>query len=127
MAERDPDTIKQEIDQARDQLASTVDSLAERANPRRLADDAKARVIGFVKKPAVAISLAGIAALRRLRTFSYFLFNRKRQEDLAREGREIIEEVRLLEKRFESPKWIAGTEMTGERRAVMPPVPRRGN
>jgi hypothetical protein len=63
VAERDPDTIKQEIDQARDQLASTVDSLAERANPRRLADDAKARAIGFVKKPAVAISLAGIAAL----------------------------------------------------------------
>jgi hypothetical protein len=63
VAERDPDTIKQEIDQARDQLASTVDSLAERANPRRLADDAKARVIGFVKKPAVAISLAGIGAL----------------------------------------------------------------
>ena len=63
MAERDPDTIKQEIDQARDQLASTVDSLAVRANPRRLADDAKARAIAFVKKPAVAISLAGIAAL----------------------------------------------------------------
>jgi hypothetical protein len=63
VAERDPDTIKQEIDQARDQLASTVDSLAERANPRRLADDAKARAIGFVRKPAVAISLAGIAAL----------------------------------------------------------------
>jgi hypothetical protein len=63
VAERDPDTIKQEIDQARDQLASTVDSLAERANPRRLADDAKARAIGFVKKPAVAISLAGIVAL----------------------------------------------------------------
>jgi hypothetical protein len=63
VAERDPDTIKQEIDQARDQLASTVDSLAERANPRRLANDAKARVIGFVKKPAVAVSLAGIAAL----------------------------------------------------------------
>jgi hypothetical protein len=63
VAERDPDTIKQEIDQARDQLASTVDSLAERANPRRLADDAKARAVGFVKKPAVAISLAGIVAL----------------------------------------------------------------
>lgn len=63
MAERDPDTIKQDIDKARDQLASTVDSLAVRANPRRLADDAKARAIGFVKKPAVAISLAGIGAL----------------------------------------------------------------
>ena len=42
MVNRDPDTIKQEIDQARDQLAATVDSLAERANPQRLADDAKA-------------------------------------------------------------------------------------
>lgn len=63
MAEREPDSIKQEIDQARDQLASTVDLLAERANPRRVADDVKARAIGFVKKPAVAISLAGIAAL----------------------------------------------------------------
>jgi hypothetical protein len=63
VAERDPDTIKQEIDKARDQLASTVDSLAVRANPRRLADDAKARAIAFVKKPAVAVSLAGIAAL----------------------------------------------------------------
>jgi hypothetical protein len=68
VAERDPDTIKQDIDQARDQLASTVDSLAERANPRRLADDAKARVIGFAKKPAVAVSLAGIAALTVLLT-----------------------------------------------------------
>jgi hypothetical protein len=63
VADRDPDTIKQEIDQARDQLASTVDLLAVRANPRRLADDVKARAIAFVKKPAVAISLAGIAAL----------------------------------------------------------------
>ncbi|MGH3558560.1 MAG: DUF3618 domain-containing protein, partial [Mycobacterium sp.] len=51
MAERDPDTIKQEIDQARDQLASTVDSLAERANPRRIADDARTRAIALVKKP----------------------------------------------------------------------------
>jgi Protein of unknown function (DUF3618) len=63
VAERDPDTIKQDIDKARDQLALTVDSLAVRANPRRLADDAKARAIGFVKKPAVVVTLAGIAAL----------------------------------------------------------------
>ncbi len=63
MAERDPDTIRHEIDQARDQLASTVDSLAERANPRRIADDAKAGLIGFVKKPAVTHSLVGLGAL----------------------------------------------------------------
>ena len=63
MADRDPETIKQDIDVARDQLASTVDSLAERANPRRLADDLKARAIEFVKKPVVIVSLAGISSI----------------------------------------------------------------
>jgi hypothetical protein len=63
VADRDPDTIKQEIDQARNQLASTVDSLTERANPRRIADDVKAVVVRFVKQPAVAVSLAGLGAL----------------------------------------------------------------
>ncbi|MCV7075140.1 DUF3618 domain-containing protein [Mycobacterium szulgai] len=63
MADRDPDTIKQEIDVARDQLAATVDSLAQRANPRRLADDVKIRVIAFVKKPVVTVSLAGVSAI----------------------------------------------------------------
>lgn len=63
MADRDPDTIKQEIDQARDQLASTVDSLAERANPRRIADDLKAGVVRFIKTPAVTISLAGVGVV----------------------------------------------------------------
>ncbi|MUL83444.1 MULTISPECIES: DUF3618 domain-containing protein [unclassified Mycolicibacterium] len=63
MANRDPESIKRDIDQARDQLAVTVDSLAERANPQRLADDFKSAVIGFVKKPAVAASLAGVGVL----------------------------------------------------------------
>jgi Protein of unknown function (DUF3618) len=63
VADRDPDTIKREIDQAREQLASTVDSLAERANPSRLADDAKTAAVRFVTKPAVAVSLAGAGAL----------------------------------------------------------------
>jgi hypothetical protein len=63
VADRDPDIIRQEIDQAREQLASTVDTLAARANPRRLADEAKTRTVRFVKKPAVMASLAGLAAL----------------------------------------------------------------
>lgn len=63
VADRDPEAIKQDIDVARDQLAATVDSLAERANPRRLADDFKVRVIGFVQKPVVLASLAGVGAL----------------------------------------------------------------
>ena len=63
MADRDPEAIKQDIDVARDQLAATVDSLAERANPRRLAEDLKARVIEFVRKPVVTASLVGVGAL----------------------------------------------------------------
>lgn len=74
MADRDPDTIKEEIDRAREQLAATVDSLAERANPRRLADDVKARVLEFLNKPIVTVSLTGvgvvavIVVIHRIRT-----------------------------------------------------------
>lgn len=63
MAERDPDSIKQDIDQARLRLASTVDLLAERAHPRRIADDAKARVLALLKTPVVSLTLAGVGAL----------------------------------------------------------------
>ncbi|QQW36739.1 DUF3618 domain-containing protein [Mycobacterium marinum] len=63
MTDRDPDTIKQDIDVARDQLATTVDSLVERANPRRLADDVKAKVIEFVTKPAVTVTLVGVGSV----------------------------------------------------------------
>jgi hypothetical protein len=63
VADRDPETIRQDIDAARDQLALTVDNLAERANPRRIADDVKSGVLRFVKKPPVAISLAGLSAV----------------------------------------------------------------
>jgi hypothetical protein len=63
VANRDPDTIKKEIDEARDRLASTVDSLAVRANPRRIADDVRAGLVRFVKKPVVAMSLAGAGAV----------------------------------------------------------------
>lgn len=63
MVDRDPEVIKAEIDQARDRLALTVDSLAERANPQRLADDLKAAVLRFVKQPAVTAALAGIGVV----------------------------------------------------------------
>ncbi len=63
MADRDPETIKQDIDQAREQLAATVDTLAERANPSRLVEDVKSAAIRFVTKPAVAASLAGVGVV----------------------------------------------------------------
>lgn len=63
MADRDPEVIKQEIAAARSQLASTVDSLAERANPQRVADDLKSALLRFLKKPAVAATLAGVGVV----------------------------------------------------------------
>jgi hypothetical protein len=63
VAERDPDVIKQEIAVARDRLASTVDILAERANPQRVADDLKATALAFLNQPKVKAALAGLGAL----------------------------------------------------------------
>jgi hypothetical protein len=39
--QRDASVIRSEIEQARDQLATTVDQLAERLAPKRLVDDVK--------------------------------------------------------------------------------------
>lgn len=63
MADRDPEVIKAEIDQARDRLAATVDSLAVRANPQRIADDVKSALLNFVKRPPVAAALAGVSVV----------------------------------------------------------------
>ena len=63
MADRDPEVIKQDIDRARDQLAVTVDTLAERAHPRRIAADLQVAVLNFVKKPAVTFTLIGVGSL----------------------------------------------------------------
>jgi hypothetical protein len=63
VVDRDPELIKQDIAVARDRLALTVDSLAERTNPQRLADDLKSALLRFVKKPAVTATLMGVGAV----------------------------------------------------------------
>jgi membrane-bound ClpP family serine protease len=63
VVDRDPELIKQDIAVARDRLALTVDSLAERTNPQRLADDLKSAVLRFLKKPAVTATLMGVGAV----------------------------------------------------------------
>ncbi len=84
MAERDPELIKQDIAAARERLATTVDSLAERANPQRVADDVKAKAVGFVNQPAVKATLAGIGALFGLavlrRVLRFILPGRRRRQ-----------------------------------------------
>jgi hypothetical protein len=63
VVDRDPELIKQDIAVARDRLALTVDSLAERTNPQRLADDLRSALLRFVKKPAVTATLMGVGAV----------------------------------------------------------------
>lgn len=63
MADRDPEVIKAEIDDARDRLSATVDTLAARANPQRIADDAKTKALAVVKQPKVKYTLIGVGAV----------------------------------------------------------------
>jgi hypothetical protein len=60
---RDPDTIQREIEQARDALASTLDELGTKANPKRLVDGAKSGARNTLASPKVKYPLIGVAAL----------------------------------------------------------------
>ena len=60
---RDPDTIERDIEQARKALASTLDQLGDKANPKRLADTAKTSVSGKLRDPKVKYPLIGVGVL----------------------------------------------------------------
>ncbi|ALG07191.1 DUF3618 domain-containing protein [Kibdelosporangium phytohabitans] len=60
---RDPDTIQRDIEQARDALASTLDQLSEKANPKKLVDDATASVKSKFDDPRVKAALIGVGVL----------------------------------------------------------------
>lgn len=71
---RDPDQIQREIESSRTQLASTLDQLAERVSPKRLAGDAKDSAVTFFRSPpgyavigAVAL-LVALGVARRVRS-----------------------------------------------------------
>ncbi|GAB88216.1 DUF3618 domain-containing protein [Gordonia rhizosphera] len=59
----DTERIEQEIAQAREDLAKTLDALAERTSPQRLADDLKTKVVATLNTPAVKFGLAGVGVL----------------------------------------------------------------
>ncbi|MEZ5212042.1 DUF3618 domain-containing protein [Gordonia sp. (in: high G+C Gram-positive bacteria)] len=59
----DTDKIEQQIAQAREELATTLDQLAERANPQHLANDAKTKVLAFLNRPPVKFGLIGAGGL----------------------------------------------------------------
>ncbi|HWM07618.1 MAG TPA: DUF3618 domain-containing protein [Actinophytocola sp.] len=60
---RDPDTIQREIERARDALASTLDELGTKANPKRLVDGAKSSARTTLASPKVKFPLIGVGVL----------------------------------------------------------------
>lgn len=63
MPKDDTARIEKDIEIARDRLANTLDELAVRANPQRIADDTKALVVAKVNEPKVKYTLIGAGAL----------------------------------------------------------------
>ncbi|NLE82282.1 MAG: DUF3618 domain-containing protein [Rhodococcus sp.] len=60
---RDTESIEREIENARHQLASTLDELSVRANPKRLVDSTKQTMAAKLNEPAVKYGLMGAGAL----------------------------------------------------------------
>ncbi|MBC7302445.1 MAG: DUF3618 domain-containing protein [Nocardia sp.] len=63
MAKDDTDRIEREIEIARTRLATTLDELAVRADPQRIADDTKTMVVAKFNEPKVKYALVGAGAL----------------------------------------------------------------
>jgi len=57
---RDADTIQAEIERARDALAVTVDELAYRANPQRIANHGKQAALVKINQPNIKFTLIGV-------------------------------------------------------------------
>jgi hypothetical protein len=68
---RDPETIQREIEQTREALAGTLDELAERTSPKRLA------AVGRERVTAAATSPSGLAVLGVLGTLTAILVVRR--------------------------------------------------
>ncbi|MEV6774002.1 DUF3618 domain-containing protein [Nocardia sp. NPDC051030] len=70
---RDTEAIEREIEAARHRLASTLDELAVRADPQRLADNTKHAIIAKVNEPKIKYSLIGagvvVVALTLIKIF----------------------------------------------------------
>ena len=61
--QRSPEEIQREIEEARSSLATTVDQLAERTNPKRLADLAKQNLIAWTRTPKGKMVVGGTTLL----------------------------------------------------------------
>jgi hypothetical protein len=60
---RDAETIQAEIERARDSLASAVDELTTRANPKRVIEEGRKTLMDTLAEPKVKYSLIAVGAL----------------------------------------------------------------
>lgn len=60
---RDPDAIERDIEQARTALASTLDELSVKADPKRFVEQGKSSVQDKLNDPKVRYALIGAGAL----------------------------------------------------------------
>jgi proteasome assembly chaperone (PAC2) family protein len=60
---RDPDQIEREIETTRTQLAGTLDELAEKVSPKRLAGQAKDTTVEWFRTPPGMAVLGGVGLL----------------------------------------------------------------
>ena len=60
---RDAETIQAEIERARDSLATAVDELTTRANPKRVIEEGRKTVLATLAEPRVKYSLIAVGAL----------------------------------------------------------------
>ncbi|WKD57125.1 hypothetical protein CAPI_02790 [Corynebacterium capitovis DSM 44611] len=79
---RDTNDIERDIERTRGQLASTLDEIAQRANPSNLADTAKDQAAGWLKDEAVQKVLAGIGVGIATLVAVRFFNGRKRKKEL---------------------------------------------
>ena len=60
---RSPEQIQREIESTRTQLAGTLDELADRVSPKRLAGQGRDRAVELVRTPAGMAAAGGVALL----------------------------------------------------------------
>ena len=78
VATRDPDALVKEIERTRENLARTVDQLADRVSPANLAHRALDQAREQLQRPEARMAGAALAALTVLGVAAYLLRRRHR-------------------------------------------------